>query len=334
MSDEPVDPQARGEPPAEPVGAGETTGGPTTGAPPPGGTEEEPRGARARAWSSAAAVPAVLVIVVTLLALGMLRGERSEPSPTPVPITPAGTSFLYCSDCHADLDKLFKEGERPTLLFTHERHFGIGVSDCAVCHVANTHEPDRTNRPTMVTCYQCHSLEEGARAPGECALCHPRDLNPEPRSHLAVDWVRDKHAGAALANPFDCATCHKQEFCTSCHGLSLPHPTGFEERPHAELFFEDPALCERCHPRAPLVRRDACDRCHHPQGPTERTWISWHPEVVRNRGAEICFQCHATETCRTCHRQGPEDFTAKDLWADRALLLGSPQPSASPAGAG
>lgn len=294
------------------------------------GPEEAPA-LRGRHWGSAMAVPAVLLIVVTLLAIGMLRREEGRaPRPTPVPVTPAATTFLFCSDCHADLDRSLRE--HPVLRFTHERHFAIGVSDCAVCHVANTHEPDRTNRPTMVTCFQCHSLEEGGRAPGTCTLCHPKDLDPSPRTHRAADWLPVRHGDAALADPFVCATCHQQRSCRSCHGLELPHPSGFDERPHAERFFQDPALCDRCHPRAPLVERDACDRCHHPQGPETSTWIDWHPEVVRNRGAATCFRCHADQTCRTCHRQGPERFTDDDLAADRALLLASPQPSAGAEG--
>lgn len=288
---------------------------------------------RRRRSSFAWAVPAVLIAVVALVLVGMLRDEEPEPEPTPLPETiPAASTFLYCSDCHADLDKSFTAGEHPTLLFTHEMHFGIGVSDCAACHVANTHEPDKINRPTMVTCYQCHTLGENARAPGECTVCHPADMDPEPETHLAATWTSELHQDAAKANPFDCATCHEQQFCNSCHGLQMPHPDGFEERPHAELFFEDPALCDTCHPREPLVQRDECDTCHHPQGPTDSTWIAWHPNVVGDRGAETCFQCHATDTCRTCHRQGPENFTNEDLAADEALLKASAtsSPAASP----
>ena len=110
-----------------------------------------------------------------------------------------------------------------------------------------------------------------------------------------------------MLNPFDCATCHQQQFY-ECHGLELPHPEGFTGLTHAEQFYDDAALCDRCHPRQPLVARDACDSCHHPEGPKDSTWIDWHPNVVTDRGAENCFRCHATDTCRTCHRQGPEEL--------------------------
>ncbi len=239
---------------------------------------------------------------------------------------PAASTFLDCTDCHGDLDRVFKAGELPNLLFTHEAHFGIGVSDCAACHVANTHEKDQINRPRMTTCYQCHSTRPDAKAPGDCSLCHPPELNPEPATHLVANWLPERHPDAAKANPFDCASCHEQSFCDSCHGLPLPHAAGFNERPHAEAFFADPELCETCHPRQPLVERDECDTCHHPQGPASSTWIGWHPRVVADRGAEACFQCHATATCKTCHRQGPENFTNEDLQTDEALLTGGVTP--------
>lgn len=275
------------------------------------------------------AVPAVLLLIIALLAFGMFRRERTEPEPPPPPVLTAANAFLDCTDCHSDLDRMFTAGEKPDLLFTHEAHFGIGVSDCAACHVANTHEPDRTNRPTMVTCYQCHTLEEDARAPGDCALCHPPEMNPEPTTHFTDAWLPQEHSEAAIANPFDCATCHQQQFCNECHGLELPHPEGFTDLTHAEQFYDDAALCDRCHPRQPLVARDACDSCHHPEGPKDSTWIDWHPNVVTDRGAENCFRCHATDTCRTCHRQGPENFTNDDLAADEAVLTALPEPSAT-----
>jgi hypothetical protein len=270
-------------------------------------------------------VPAVLLILVVLLVVAMFRREDAEPPQRP-PMQPAASTFLDCTDCHGDLDRVFKAGELPTLLFTHEKHFGIGVSDCAACHVANTHEKDKVNVPKMTTCYQCHSTRAGAQAPGNCTLCHPPNLNPEPKSHLADNWVSQLHPDAAKENPFDCTSCHEQSFCDSCHGLPLPHPSRFAERTHAVTFFEDPGLCETCHPRQPLTGRGWCDSCHHPQGPDSTTWIDWHPNVVSQRGAETCFQCHATDTCRICHRQGPENFTDADLQADEALLTGGVTP--------
>jgi hypothetical protein len=273
-----------------------------------------------RRWWTGWAVPAVLAVVVAALFVGTSRRER-EPEPTPMPPTvQTATSFLYCTDCHGDLDHVFKSGERPNLLFTHEEHFAIGVSDCGACHVANTHERDEINSPEMVTCYACHGLEEGARAPGDCTLCHPPDMDPEPESHLVANWTAVSHSTAAEADPFDCTTCHRQGFCDSCHGLEMPHPQGFAEQPHAEGFFEDPQLCESCHPRAPEQRRDECDACHHPEGPKDETWLDFHEVAVRDLGADTCFRCHVNETCRTCHRQGTDNFTNEDFGADRAQV--------------
>src|SRR4030042_68226 len=159
-------------------------------------------------------VPAVLAFLIVLLVIGMFRRDDSEPVDRP-PMQPLASTFLDCTDCHGALDRVFKAGELPNLLFTHEAHFGIGVSDCAACHVANTHEKDQINRPKMTTCYQCHSTEPGAKAPGECSLCHPPELDPEPDSQLWANSLPERAPGAAMANPFDCASCHEQSFCDS-----------------------------------------------------------------------------------------------------------------------
>lgn len=282
--------------------------------------EDRPRERRSQgtAWS----VAAVLAIIVVLLLVGSFQRGEPDPAPTP-PVVLAGSSFLDCTDCHGDLDEVFKSGERPNLLFTHEEHFALAVSDCAACHVANTHERDRINRPEMVTCYACHGLEGDARASGDCALCHPPEMDPEPANHLVAGWTPDAHAAAAVADPFDCTTCHKQSFCDSCHGTKIPHPASFDGEPHAEAFFADPALCEACHIRGQVQGRDECDACHHPDGPESSTWVDAHATVVDQRGADTCFQCHASETCRTCHEQGTDSFTNEDFEADEALLKGT-----------
>ena len=287
--------------------------------------DDEPRERRSQgpAWG----VAAVLAVVVVLLLIGSFNRDEPEPSPTPAVLT--GASFLDCTDCHGDLDEVFKSGERPNLLFTHEEHFALAVSDCAACHVANTHERDRINRPEMVTCYACHGLEEGARASGDCALCHPPDMDPEPASHRVAGWLPDAHTAAAVADPFDCTTCHEQTFCDACHGTQVPHPAGFDGQPHAEAFFADPTLCEACHIRGQAQGRDECDACHHPGGPETSTWLDAHAAVVDQNGAQTCFQCHAQETCGTCHQQGVENFTTEDFAADRAALTGTGTDTAS-----
>jgi len=280
-------------------------------------------------------IPKVVMVVVPLLALGLAlllvsiawRANRttrvtdgSPQNDEVVPLTTETDVFLTCSECHGDLDLVFKQGRVPTLLYTHAEHFAKGVSDCSVCHPANTHEPDKINRPTMSRCFTCHGTSEVAIASGECNTCHPPDIPASPPSHQEAGWTKALHTEQALTDQFQCLTCHEQKFCDSCHGVTMPHEEGWEELPHATAFFDEPLSCQACHPRAEGAS-DACDTCHHPQGPRGTPWIEVHPSVVRSESAFTCFQCHSEETCSVCHVRGKEDFGA-----DQNVIAMSPSP--------
>jgi doubled CXXCH motif protein len=279
-------------------------------------------------------VPVALAVVLAVVVATMLNGaETSSDSRTRLEnIVPASANnFLSCTQCHGNLDLVFDEGRLPNLTFTHAKHFSIGVSDCGACHVGNTHERDRINAPTMLQCSMCHGLSKSAMAPGSCVTCHPADMPGEPASHAAADWVPVRHAKLAKESSFDCLTCHRQSSCDSCHGLQLPHPSGWD-RAHPATYFKDPTLCERCHPVTEPASRDFCDSCHHPQGPDNVSWRAYHPTAVKQATAANCFQCHAEQTCTICHRSG-----RLDLSADQQLLLATPSPaltSAASASAG
>jgi hypothetical protein len=284
-------------------------------------------------------IPIALMVVVPVVTVGIalvavaLAWRSSDPdegkaAPTEAPtIQVTSEAFLGCTDCHKDLDKVFKEGMVPLLPhYTHEMHFSKGVSECAVCHPANAHEPDRINKPTMSRCFICHGLSDQAIAPGTCDTCHPEGMRQKPESHLASDWVPTAHSEAALKDRFECLTCHEQQTCDSCHGLEMPHETFFIEDTHPLVYFEDPQVCEYCHAQ-PVDRRDFCDTCHHPDGPPDVAWVDYHPNVVKAVGGQACFECHSDRTCSNCHRGGTEDISA-----DQALLVPSPtvSPTSSP----
>lgn len=289
-------------------------------------------------------IPRILLVVVPVLVLGLslflinlawksnreIRGQPPPNGPTDDPFKPPG-SFVGCTDCHQDLDKAFKEGKVDTLLYRHEKHFAKGVSDCSVCHPPNTHEPDKINKPTMSRCFTCHGVTKQAIAPGGCNVCHPPGLPAKPQSHLADDWAPSGHSKEAKDNEFECLTCHKPSFCTSCHGLPMPHPKDWELASHMKAFFQDPQTCESCHPRAPQTR-DFCDTCHHPQGPKNEGWRSYHQYVVEKAGAFECFQCHSPDTCASCHVKGKESFAADRHLKPSAGASPGATPEASPSG--
>ncbi len=281
------------------------------------------------------AVPAIflgLVIFLVSIAYSSNKAARSTPTPTAVATVVAETdSFLTCTDCHGDLDKVFKEGKVPELSkFTHEMHFGKGVSDCSVCHVPDTHMPDRINKPTMSRCFTCHGTTKTSIVQSTCETCHPPGIEQKPTSHLTSTWLPGGHAKAAREDQFACLTCHQESFCTSCHGLEMPHPEDWATELHAVTYFDNPATCEQCHPQPP-DQHDFCDKCHHPTGPDDVAWRAFHPTAIANRGASNCFQCHSDQTCRTCHNKGVEDLSA-----DKTKLTGVtspvPSPSTTPSG--
>jgi hypothetical protein len=283
-------------------------------------------------------VPRVVMIGVPLMFIGLVvflvsmayrsnKVSRAEsPGASVVVSSPAANEFLYCTDCHGDFDKVFTEGLVKDLKFTHAMHFSK-VADCSVCHPPETHVPDRINKPTMSRCFTCHGTTKTAIVLSTCTTCHPPDIPQKPTSHLTSTWLPGGHTKEATKDQFLCLTCHQQKFCQSCHVLAMPHPAGWAELPHAQTFFADPGVCTQCHVRTPQTY-DYCDRCHHPQGPKDVAWRAYHPTAVTTSGADTCFQCHADQTCRTCHGTGKENFSA-----DQALLLAQPgqTPVPSPA---
>jgi hypothetical protein len=71
------------------------------------------------------------------------------------------------------------------------------------------------------------------------------------------------HASYAAQAEAQCETCHKEAFCTACHGTDMPHPAGFTAQ-HATEAQKKPDLCTRCHASSD------CTNCHvkhaHPGG--------------------------------------------------------------------
>lgn len=275
-------------------------------------------------------VPGIVLGIVLILIAVAWRSNTEERTRSEVPdagdveatVQAQNAVFLGCTDCHGDIDAVFKEGGAPNLKYTHEMHFGKGVSDCSVCHFQDTHLPDEIKKPTMSRCFTCHGLTKNAIVKSTCESCHPASLDPKPTSHEAGNWVALQHSKAALEDQFQCLTCHTENTCNSCHGLSLPHSSQWAEAEHVPATFEDPQVCQRCHPTAvgspqltDLPPRDDCDECHHPQGSQKTPWIENHPDIVKVDGATTCFQCHAPDTCAACHVRDVFELTADEqLW--------------------
>jgi nitrate/TMAO reductase-like tetraheme cytochrome c subunit len=200
------------------------------------------------------------------------------------------------------------------------------------------------NFMTMDACFRCHDPEgkvkmtgPGAKAaPGACITCHPADFELLPASHKAAEWSVKAHGEAAreigkkvaeegaeakklaaegiapyLAAPVnECYTCHSREkFCTTCHGVEIPHPVAFG-KDHKAPALKDVRVCQKCHlpgTSAVAVRITGipfCESCHHEGSKTGVAWLQAHPAVVESKGTAACFGCHSPTVCAKCHVRG------------------------------
>lgn len=257
-----------------------------------------------------------------------------------------------CTQCHSLETR--KVNASYGIIIDHAAHTDRGIT-CASCHNRVAHPEEgieyvqegnrhHENWMTMDACYRCHSLEDGAEAPGECKACHTPGFDLVPATHDAAGWYAEfgessGHAAAYAqeasrvtqaekwvagleeihesAAPEDlgyeqtintCYTCHTRQYCTDCHGgLEMPHPPGFTEG-HGQLGLTNPDSCVGCHARSEeeAATSGPCNACHHPTNTAGTPWIDEHFDAVEATGATACFDCHDPQHCATCHVSGAE----------------------------
>ena len=127
----------------------------------------------------------------------------------------------------------------------------LGVGDeCTECHtVGHGASVVRVRKSNMVQCIQCH---DGTKASSACATCHSKDVG-----------VAAGQSGALLDMPKativvdGCRGCHSMAPCIRCHGLELPHSSGFIAGAHARKALLEPQTCVKCHRVTSF-----CNGCH------------------------------------------------------------------------
>ncbi len=226
-----------------------------------------------------------------------------------------GANSDFCRGCHV-LDMPHPQEFK-------EFHAATGLQDSAVCSNCHTY---------VELCSDCH--HEGAidgqpwlmvhantvnDAGGESCfgLCHSREfcvdchntLTVIPTSHEAANFTNRVDVDAPADHPIvynerpeNCGYCHGEggveaKFCQDCHGIKMPHPADFTDT-HVGSF-QDGSLtkpvCTNCHVQL------FCDRCHHEGATGARPWTLEHPVIVRDKGADPCFECHEPKICAQCH---------------------------------
>lgn len=177
-------------------------------------------------------------------------------------------------------------------------------------------------RTNPASCANCHTRNS-------CATCHGSDpqgllgglpvaapdrapgvvLGDGVRSGVHRPGFATGHAADAATGTDVCASCHEQDFCTTCHaGMETPsfHPLNFREF-HGARAYGAETDCTSCHNRELF-----CRSCHVSAGVSvagplqagfhnaEPFWLLAHGQAAR-RGLENCASCHAQGDCAQCH---------------------------------
>ena len=166
---------------------------------------------------------------------------------------------------------------------------------CTDCHSDTAHgtEVKWAKTPTMDECLDCHNTE---RVRSNCNMCHaPKSEQALFQSgQWAVTHGPDWKQAHGMGDLNTCVACHPANYCVRCHGIPLPHGSGFI-RDHPALAFTNRADCTVCH------QQSFCDSCHglpmpHPVGFTPE-----HPAIVKQQGTSKCLRCHVQQDCTKCH---------------------------------
>jgi hypothetical protein len=229
---------------------------------------------------------------------------------------------VICTQCHNMKNR--KVTPSPGIIIDHAVHSENEIT-CTTCHNRTAHpENFKLTLPgngkhqdfmKMTACFRCHSLESGAKAPGKCSACHPKDFKLKPENHLQAGFYPAGHAELARED-----TSRVAEAKTAEGEAGTAHAAAAEgEGPRAAEAGEGAeggglptvgsvSYCGTCH-----VKAEFCDKCHgmqipHPAAfkePANPAHPDGHPAVSKTKaGAAKCVMCHQpakTHFCDNCH---------------------------------
>lgn len=175
----------------------------------------------------------------------------------------------FCSDCHQGVAKPmdFHGGD---YLLIHAVEARRGVPDCSACHRLQSF------------CVSCHERSgvgtrvdnAGAGTPGLSDFVPKGDptLRFHPKDYAVANGRgTQSHSRDFQRNPQACVSCHREEFCITCHngednslaaprinGASYdPHPRGWRNSAQCEALVKRAGrMCLRCHVQASQL---SCD---------------------------------------------------------------------------
>jgi predicted CXXCH cytochrome family protein len=142
----------------------------------------------------------------------------------------------FCADCHLGTAKPmdFHPGDYATMHAVDARR---NVPDCATCHT------------TQRFCVSCHE-RSGVGVRGESGFA---TSGTRGRFH-PPGWAAGDHAADAQKNIRACASCHREDFCLTCHTAEpgsariSPHGPGWRNSSRCRaLANKNQRMCLRCH---------------------------------------------------------------------------------------
>lgn len=245
--------------------------------------------------------PSSVVVVTTSVPIRAVHFVAGMVAPRWASDYGAPVADSACARCHQELINSTYEDTDRGIKVSHVEPIEAGAR-CVDCHVPQA----KTGIIGSITvgmdpCMRCH---DAVTAPVECGYCHTKDVGSAVASRGVVKAV------SHLAT-LDCGGCHSQETCDTCHGVRMPHTTGFIAGGHAreaveDIWFNEGKVCKRCHSDT----RNPCTRCHNasfPQHASPGMAIEHTFADPYNNG---CDQCHDTlawdaqrNYCGLCHEK-------------------------------
>jgi c(7)-type cytochrome triheme protein len=201
-----------------------------------------------------------------------------------------------CTQCH--YENVYEPLIQPEskMIFNHKFHLEDQKLACEKCHkglsdVAYSFESPGA-KPVMETCYECHNGKSIAVI-SNCDQCHISTVNLIPENHKEVSFVKSHkfHANSENAN---CAMCHDNSFCESCHAGT----TMITEKNSSRDFYV---------PYSPQkfidnTKQQQMTRVH------DLNYRYTHGIDAKGKSSE-CQTCHQSETfCAECHESKGGDF--------------------------
>ena len=194
-----------------------------------------------------------------------------------------------CRSCHEDIDQAVASSGGLKIA-----HVTCAVgSECTDCHSATGHGTATAwvRVYDMETCLECHV----SQANSDCDLCHAGQLASDriASGTFAITHGPEWEKTHGMGDGATCAACHTAASCEKCHGVGLPHASGFVDD-HAEFAVSEQAQCNGCHEPA------FCSNCHGLEMPHPTTFIRGHSDAAEANEA-LCQRCHAGPDCTQCH---------------------------------